>query len=236
MTFAAGIRRSGDQRPEETMTKLVLDLTISLDGFVAGPNATLEKPIGDGGERLHEWLFATASWSDAHGAGTGEAGQDSDVYAEVTEATGAVVMGRKMFSGGEGLWEDDPNGRGWWGDDPPFHKPVFVLTHHARDPLPLDGGTTFTFVTDGPAAALEQARGAAGGKDVLLAGGAEAASAFLKAGLLDVVQIHVVPQLLGDGVRLFDGVGPEDAGFELDRVISSPTVTHLRYRVTGGRR
>jgi dihydrofolate reductase len=218
------------------MTKLVLDLTTSLDGFVAGPDATLEEPLGTGGERLHEWLFAAASWSDAHGAGTGEAGQDSDVYAEVTEATGAVVMGRKMYSGGEGPWAGDPNARGWWGDDPPFHKPVFVLTRHAREPLAMDGGTTFTFVTEGPAAALEQARAAAGGKDVLLAGGAAVASAFLKAGLLDVVQIHVAPLLLGGGVRLFDGVGPEDAAFELDRVISSPTVTHLRYRVTGGNR
>ncbi len=218
------------------MTKLVLDLTTSLDGFVAGPNITLEKPLGEGGEHLHEWLFAAASWRDSHGGGEGAAGQDSDVYAETTDSTGAVVMGRRMFSGGEGHWEDDPNGRGWWGDDPPFHKPVFVLTHHAREPLAMDGGTTFTFVTDGPDSALEQARAAAGGKDVLLAGGAEVASAFLKAGLLDVVQIHVAPLLLGGGVRLFDGVGPEDAGFELDRVISSPTVTHLRYRVTGGRR
>lgn len=216
------------------MTKLVLDLTTSLDGFVAGPDITLEQPLGRGGELLHRWLFAAASWSESHGRGEGEAGQDSDVYTELIESTGAVVLGRKMFSGGDGPWEDDPNARGWWGDDPPFHKPVFVLTHHAREPLPLEGGTTFTFVTDGPAAALEQARAAAGGKDVQLAGGAEVAAAFLKAGLLDVVQLHVVPLLLGGGVRLFDGVGPADAGFELDRVISSPTVTHLRYRVTGG--
>jgi dihydrofolate reductase len=218
------------------MTKLVLDLTTSLDGFVAGPNATLEKPLGEGAEHIHDWLFAAESWRASHGGDAGEGGQDSDLYAELTESTGAVVMGRKMFSGGDGPWKDDPNARGWWGDDPPFHKPVFVLTHHARDPLSMDGGTTFTFVTDGPTAALDRAYAAAGGKDILLAGGASVASTFLKAGLLDVVQIHVVPQLLGGGVRLFDGVGPEDAGFELDRVVSSPTVTHLRYRVTGGQR
>jgi dihydrofolate reductase len=216
------------------MTKLVLDLTTSLDGFVAGPNITLEQPLGEGGASLHEWLFAAASWRASHGREAGEDGRDSDLYAEVTEGTGAVVMGRKMFSGGEGPWERDANARGWWGDDPPFHKPVFVLTHHARNPLEMDGGTTFTFVTEGPAAALEQARAAAGGKDVLLAGGARVAAEFLKAGLLDVVQIHVAPRLLGGGVRLFDGVGPADAGFELDRVVSSPAVTHLRYRVTGG--
>lgn len=217
------------------MTKLVLDLTTSLDGFVAGPNITLEQPLGESGESLHEWLFAAESWRASHGREAGEGGRDSDVYAEVTEGTGAVVMGRKMFSGGAGPWGDDPNARGWWGDDPPFHKPVFVLTHHDREPLEMDGGTTFTFVTEGPAAALEQARAVAGGRDVLLAGGAQVAAEFLKAGLLDVVQIHVAPRLLGGGVRLFDGVGPADAGFELDRVISSPAVTHLRYRVTGGR-
>jgi dihydrofolate reductase len=132
-----------------------------------------------------------------------------------------------MFSGGEGGWEDDPRARGWWGDDPPFHVPVFVLTHHARDPLEMEGGTTFHFVTDGPEAALEQARAAAGEKDVHVAGGGEAVRQFLRAGLLDHLQLHVPPVLLGAGTRLFEDV---EAPLEIDRVLASPAVTHLRYR------
>jgi dihydrofolate reductase len=212
------------------MTKLRLDITMSLDGFVAGPNQTLEHPLGEGGERLHEWAFAAASWREQHGLSGGEANVDSDVLKESVDATGAVVMGRRMFSGGEGPWADDPNANGWWGDDPPFHVPVFVLTHHARETLVMDGGTSFVFVTDGIEAALAQARGAAGDKDVLAAGGAAIAQQYLAAGLLDELQIHVVPLLLGDGVRLFDHVDPT-VEFEATRVIESPSVTHLRYRV-----
>jgi dihydrofolate reductase len=140
-------------------------------------------------------------------------------------------MGRRMFSGGEGPWEDDPKADGWWGDDPPFHVPVFVLTHHEREALPKEGGTTFHFVTDGIESALDQARSAAGEKDILVAGGAEVAQQYLKAGLLDEIQLHVAPVLLGDGVRLFDGVGPDDAKLELAGVIESPAVTHIRYEV-----
>jgi dihydrofolate reductase len=213
------------------MTKLRLDITMSLDGFVAGPNQTLEHPLGEGGERLHEWAFAAVSWREQHGLSGGEANADSDVVQESLDATGAVVMGRRMYSGGEGPWTDDPNADGWWGDDPPFHVPVFVLTHHARETLVMKGGTSFIFVTDGIESALAQAREVAGDKDVLAAGGATIAQQYLAAGLLDELQIHVVPLLLGDGVRLFDRVDPT-VDLELTRVIESPSVTHLRYRVT----
>lgn len=211
------------------MSKLRLDITMSLDGFVAGPNASLDDPLGKGGMRLHEWAFAAASWRKQHGLSGGEANADSDVLQESLDALGAVLMARRMFSGGEGPWAEDPNANGWWGDDAPYEVPVFVLTHHAREPLHLGGGS-FTFVTDGIEAALAQARDVAGDKDVLVAGGASLAQQYLAAGLLEELQIHVVPLFLGDGVRLFDQIDPA-VDLELTRVIESPTVTHLRYRV-----
>ena len=211
---------------------LTLDITMSLDGFIAGPNASLENPLGEGGMRLHEWAFAAQSWREQHGLEGGEANEDSEILEESTRAMGAVIMGRKMFSGGEGPWEDDQNAAGWWGDDPPFHVPVFVLTHHAREMKPMEGGMTFTFVTDGIEAALEQARGVAGEKNVAIAGGANVVQQYLKAGLLDELQIHVAPLLLGDGVRLFEEhVGSQQRDVEATRVVQSPAVTHLRYRV-----
>jgi dihydrofolate reductase len=214
------------------MARLICDISISLDGFVAGPNPTLEEPLGEGGELLHEWAFAATSWRESHGLEGGEKNADSDVIEESLRATGAVVMGRKMFSGGEGQWEDDPRVDGWWGDDPPFHVPVFVLTHHARETKVMQGGTSFNFVTDGIEAALEQARAAAEDKDVLLAGGASVVQQYLKAGLLDELQIHVAPVLLGGGTSLFDQLGIEPLGLEATRVIASPSVTHLRFRVS----
>ncbi|MDX6492364.1 MAG: hypothetical protein QOH02_299 [Gaiellaceae bacterium] len=211
---------------------VTLDITMSLDGFIAAPNASLENPLGEGGMRLHEWAFAAQSWREQHGQEGGEANEDSAIIEEGTEATGAVIMGRKMFSGGAGPWEDDPNADGWWGDDPPFHVPVFVLTHHAREPKAMEGGTTFNFVTDGIESALEQARAVAGEKNVAIAGGANVVQQFLKAGLLDEMQIHVAPVLLGGGVRLFeDHVGAQPPAVELTRVVQSPAVTHLRYRL-----
>ena len=213
------------------MTRLTFDITTSLDGFVAGPNQTLEQPLGEGGERIHEWMVGLASFRERHGMEGGETNPDSEVLEESVSATGAIVMGRRMFSGGAGPWEDDPNADGWWGDDPPFHAPVFVLTHHARETVTKEGGTSYTFVTDGIEAAHEQARAAAGDKDVSVAGGASVAQQYLNAGLLDELQIHVAPLLLGDGVRLFDQLGTEPPKLEVTRVIESPTVTHLRYRV-----
>src|SRR5829696_9607234 len=206
------------------MASLTLDISISLDGFVAGPNQTLEQPLGEGGERLHEWVVALASWREPHGMSGGETNIDDEVVEESRRNVGATVMGRRMFSGGEGPWDDDPNADAWWGDDPPFRHPVFVLTHHAREPVTKQGGTTFTFVTDGIEAALEQARAAAGDKDVLVGGGGSVAQQYLKAGLLDQLQLHVVPVLLGDGVRLFENhVGDPPGDLELDRSIESPT-------------
>jgi len=211
---------------------LTLDITMSLDGFIAAPNASLADPLGVGGERLHEWAFAAQSWREQHGLEGGEANADSEIIEEATKATGAVIMGRKMFSGGEGPWEDEPNADGWWGDDPPFHVPVFVLTHHAREPKPMEGGTTFNFVTDGIESALEQARAAAAEKNVAIAGGANVVQQYLKAGMLDEMQIHVAPVLLGGGVRLFeDHAGAQQPEVEGTSVVQSPAVTHLRYRV-----
>jgi dihydrofolate reductase len=215
------------------MGKLTGDISMSLDGFVAGPDQTLEDPLGKGGEGLHEWAIAARSWRESHRKSGGEEGVDSDVIEEHVASIGATIMGRRMFSGGEGPWEDDPNADAWWGDEPPFHHPVFVLTHHAREPVVKQGGTTFTFVTDGIESALEQAREAAGDKDVALAGGGNVVQQYLKAGLLDELQLHVAPVLLGGGVRLFENhVEAAPPELECTRVVESPTgVTHLRYRV-----
>jgi dihydrofolate reductase len=214
------------------MGKVFADITVSLDGFVAGPNPTLEEPLGMRGGELHEWMTGTASFRERHGGSGGQTGVDDEVMAESLLDQGAVVMGRRMFSGGQGPWEDDPNADGWWGDDPPFRAPVFVLTHHAREPVTKEGGTSYTFVTDGVESALEQALAAAGDGNVLVAGGAEAIQEALRTGQIDELQIHVRPLLLGGGTRLFAD-NPENAsvGLEAPRVIESPTVTHLRYRV-----
>ena len=208
---------------------LFFDISVSLDGYVAGPDASLEDPLGKGGEALHEWAVDTRAFVEGHGREGGDDNADSDLLRATFERSGATIMGRRMFSGGSGPWEDDPNPNAWWGDEPPFHHPCFVLTHHAREPLELTG-TTFTFVTDGIESALEQARAAAGDSDIGLGGGADVIQQYLEAGLVDDFQLHVVPIFLGGGVRLFDRVS---AGrLECERVAESPTgVTHLRYRV-----
>ncbi len=213
------------------MGKVVLDISMSLDGYVAGPRPSLEQPLGAGGEQLHEWAFGLASFRERHGESGGARNADDEVVAESLARTGAVVMGRRMFSGGDGPWEEDPNAAGWWGDTPPFGVPVFVLTHHAREPEAKQGGTTFTFVTDGVDAALERARAAADGKNVLVAGGANAVQQVLRSGQLDEMQIHLTPILLGGGTRLFDDLQLADVRLEPTRVIESPAVTHLSFRV-----
>jgi dihydrofolate reductase len=210
----------------ECMTSVTCQISISLDGFVAGPNQSTEDPLGEGGERLHEWAFATTTWREQHGSSGGEPNADAEVAEEVVQGVGAYIMGRNMF-GGDGPW--DETWKGWWGEDPPFHVPVFVLTHHPREPLPMEGGTTFTFVTDGIESTLEQARKAAGDKDVMIAGGASAVQQYLAAGLLDELYLHIVPILLGAGERLLEGVG--DPRLEPVKVIASPAVTHVKYRV-----
>lgn len=211
------------------MTKVTAGLSVSLDGFAAGPDATIEEPLGVGGMQLHEWAIRLAAWRRQHGLEGGEVDVDSALVEESLAATGAVVMGRRMFSGGSGPWEDDPNADGWWGDDPPFHHPVFVVTHHARGRLDKAGGTSFTFVTDGVESAVEQARAAAGGRDVLAAGGAAVVRQCLAAGLVDELQLHLVPVLLGAGVRLFEG--GVTGRLEVAQVVDAPLATHVRYRV-----
>jgi dihydrofolate reductase len=213
------------------MTRVTADISVSADGYVAGPDPTLEEPLGAGGEQLHEWAFRLAAWREPHGLEGGETDVDSELIEEALRESGAVVMGRKMFSGGSGPWEEDPNADAWWGDEPPFHAPVFVVTHHPREPVEKQGGTTFTFVTDGVEAAVERARAAAGGKDVSVAGGASIVQQCLVAGLLDELQVHVAPVLLGGGVRLFDG--GTTGRLEITRVVAAPLATHVRYRIAG---
>jgi dihydrofolate reductase len=211
------------------MPKVRADISMSLDGFVAGPNQSFEDPLGVGGMQLHEWAFRLEAWRSQHGLEGGETGVDSALVEESTSSTGAVVMGRRMFSGGSGPWEDDSNAGGWWGDDPPFHAPVFVVTHHPRELLQQQGGTSFTFVTDGVESAVQQARAVASDKDVLVAGGGSVVQQCLAAGLLDEIQVHVVPVLLGTGVRLFEDASP--ARLEITRVVERPLATHIRYRI-----
>jgi len=211
------------------MPGLRLEISMSLDGFVAGPEQTAEEPLGRGGEQLHEWIFGLASWREAHGLEGGDRNADDDVVRETVGTAGAIIMGRKMFSGGSGPWEDDPKADAWWGDDPPFGVPVFVLTHHARETVTKANGTSYVFVTEGIESALEQAQAVAGDRDVAIAGGAGVAQQYLRAGLLDEIELHVAPLLLGGGVRLFDGVG--DVKLELTRAENSPAVAHLWYRL-----
>ena len=212
------------------MGKVVVDISMSLDGFVAGPNPTLEEPLGEKGEELHEWVVRTNYWRERHGLEGGEEDEDSEVIREAFSSVGASVMGRKMFSGGSGPWESDPRSMGWWGDEPPFHTPVFVLTHHAREPEEMEGGTTFFFVTDGIEAAVEQARAAAGEGNVAIGGGANAIQQALAAGLVDELQVHVAPVLLGGGTRLF-GEGADPIRLEATRVLASPRATHVKFDV-----
>jgi dihydrofolate reductase len=209
------------------MSTVTSQLSISLDGYVAGPHQSTDNPIGEGGMRLHEWAFATSSWREQHGREGGERNLDAEVAEEMFDGVGAYIMGRRMFGGGDGPW--DESWTGWWGEDPPYHTPVYVLTHHERRPLEMQGGTTFHFVTDGIAPALEQARAAAGDGDVVIAGGASVVNQYLAAGLLDELHLHVVPIVLGAGERLLVGVG--DVRFEPVKVVASPTVTHVKYRV-----
>jgi dihydrofolate reductase len=196
------------------MAKVTCDMAVSVDGFVAGPNQSLDKPFGDGvGDRLHRWMF--------------EQPEANAAAIEAIDAPRAYVMGRNMFGPGRGAW--DQQWKGWWGEDPPYHAPVFVLTHHPREPLTMLGGTTFTFVTDGIESALAQAREAAGDGDVAIAGGGATVNQYLAAGLIDELRLHVAPVVLGVGERLFDGVG--DLDLERLDVSATDLVTHMTYRV-----
>jgi dihydrofolate reductase len=212
----------------QDMSKLRLKISMSLDGFVAGPSQSVDDPLGIGGMRLHQWVFPLKVWRAEHGLPGGEVNESTPVVEESLANIGGTVMGRNMFGGHPGPWDAGKPWNGWWGVNPPFHHPVFVLTHHARKPLELEGGTTFTFVTDGIEAALDQAQRAARGKDVSLAGGASAAQQYLATGLVDEMEISVVPTLLGRGARLFDGAGDDLHGLQLIRTVAAPTVTHLK--------
>jgi dihydrofolate reductase len=196
------------------MSKVSCGISMSVDGFVAGRHQSLDEPFGEGvRDRLHRWMF--------------EEPEANAAAIEALTASGAYVMGRNMFGPGRGAWDEE--WRGWWGDDPPYHAPVFVLTHHEREPLEMQGGTTFTFVTDGAEAALAQARAAAGDGDVAIAGGAATVRQYLSAGLLDELRLHIVPVVLGAGERLFDGVG--DVALEQLEASGTGLVTHVTYRV-----
>jgi dihydrofolate reductase len=204
-------------------------LAVSLDGYVAGPGQSVENPLGVGGEDLHEWIVELEAWRRQHGLEGGEVNASTPVVEELHSNVGATVMGRNMFGGGPGPWREDPPWNGWWGDNPPFHTPVFVLTHHPREPLEMEGGTTFTFVTDGIKSALEQAKQAAGGRDVLVGGGAKVVQQYLTAGLVDEFEVHIVPILLRGGERLLEKVG--NLKVEQVRAVEAPGVTHIKYRV-----
>jgi dihydrofolate reductase len=212
------------------MSKLRLSVTMSLDGFVAGPDQSEENPLGIGGELLHQWLLPLKAFRETHGEEGGEVNASTPIAEGILANTGATIMGRNMFGGGPGPWGEKP-WSGYWGDDPPYHHPVFVLTHHAREPLEMQGGTTFQFVTDGIESALDQARAAAGDQDVSLGGGATVAQTYLAAGLLDEMVISVVPVMLGGGARLFDNLGDAKPKLEQVQTVEAPGVTHIRYAV-----
>jgi dihydrofolate reductase len=210
------------------MMRLRMRISMSLDGFVAGPNQSVDNPLGEGGEGLHEWAIALEAWREAHHLKGGEVNTSNAVMQESLVNIGATIMGRNMFGGHPGGWDSEKPWTGWWGDDPPFHHPVFVLTHHPRPKLELKGGNSFTFVTDGIKSALRQARKAAGGKDVALSGGARACQEYLRAGLVDEMEIHLVPILLGGGERLFEGVN-DLKGLKPVRTVATREVTHLKF-------
>ena len=214
------------------MTALRYSASMSLDGFVAGPDQSREHPLGVGGEQLHAWMRALAAWRRDAGLDGGLENESTAVYEAGGENIGAIVMGRNMFGGGPGPWREPP-WNGWWGEEPPFRMPVFVLTHHPRAPLFCRGGTTFTFVTEGMQTAVDRAREAAKGHDIAVSGGATVARQLIAAGLVDEIAIHLVPALLGDGVRLFEGDGIAELGLEQVQAIEAPGVTHLTYRRIG---
>lgn len=212
------------------MSKLRLSITMSLDGYVAGPEQSVENPLGIGGMELHEWFFPLKEFKEMHGGEGGRVNASSAVVRERWANIGATIMGRNMF-GGSGPWGEDP-WRGWWGDDPPYHHPVFVLTHYPREPLEMTGGTTFHFVTGGIEPALAQARDAAQGRDIWLAGGASVVNQYLRARLVDEIDLSIAPVILGGGARLFGGLERGALKLEQVRAVDAPGVTHIKYRVS----
>jgi len=208
----------------------VHNFTISLDGFAAGPRQDLEHPLGEGGLRLHEWIFRTRSFRELQGQGGGETGVNDDLFRARTAGVGATIMGRNMFGPVRGPWPDE-SWRGWWGENPPFHHPVFVLTHHPREPLEMEGGTTFHFVSHGIESALRQAKDAARGRDVSMPGGASVVNQYLAAGLIDEIDISIAPLILGAGERLFAGLDRGTIKLKQIRAVDAPSVTHIKYEL-----
>jgi dihydrofolate reductase len=212
------------------MSKLrVQSFAVSLDGYGAGPNQNLEHPLGVNGPELMEWFFAARAWRKMHGQDGGETGVDNSMAEQGFAGIGAWILGRNMFGPVRGPWPDD-SWKGWWGDEPPYHTPVFVLTHHARAPLPMAGGTEFRFVTEGIEAALEQARAAAGGGDVRLGGGVASVREYLRAGLIDELHLAVRPILLGSGEHLWQGIDLRALGYECTRQVAGERATHVFLR------
>jgi dihydrofolate reductase len=211
------------------MSRVVCHQSVSLDGFSAGPDQSLENPLGQNGLRVHEWMFATNPWRKSQGLPAVAETPDDAVVSDLMANTdvGAYIMGRNMFGPIRGEW--DLSWKGWWGDNPPYHNPVFVPTHYPRESVGMQGGTTFHFVTAGIESALEQARAAARGKDVQVSGGAHTVQQFLRAGYLDELYLHIAPVILGQGERLLENVG--DPRMSPVSVVASPGVTHVRYRV-----
>ncbi len=205
----------------------VRNLSLSLDGYAAGPHQDLDHPLGLGGAQLHEWIFATRSGSRMIGKEGGSEGLDDDFFSERETGVGATIMGRNMFGPVRGPWGES-EWTGWWGEEPPFHHPVFVLTHHSRPSIEMRGGTTFHFVADGIEAALNAAVEAAGGRDVLVGGGAATIRQYLRASLIDEMHLAIVPVLIGSGERLFDDLGPGTKNYRCVQQVCSPAVTHVR--------
>jgi dihydrofolate reductase len=214
------------------MTKLRLSMTMSLDGYVAGPDQDEDNPLGVGGMALHQWAFPLKEFQQMHGGEGGETNASSAVIQDRWAQIGATIMGRNMFGPIRGPWPDEA-WRGWWGDEPPYHHPVFVLTHHPRERLEMRGGTTFDFVTDGIESALAQATDAARGQDISLAGGASVVNQYLAAGLVDEIDLSIAPVILGAGERLFEGLAPGAVSLTQVRAVDAPGVTHLKYEVAG---
>jgi dihydrofolate reductase len=203
---------------------------MSLDGYVAGPHQSEENPLGVGAMELHEWLFPLRAFRETHGQGGGEINVSSTVVEERRANIGATIMGRNMFGPVRGPWPDD-SWRGWWGENPPYHHPVFVLTHHPREPLEMEGGTTFHFVSEGIESALTQAKDAAQGGDVWLAGGASVVNQYMAARLVDEIDVSIAPIVLGAGARLFEGLDPRTLELKQIRAVDAPGVTHIKYEV-----
>lgn len=212
------------------MSKLRLSITMSLDGYAAGPDQSEENPLGVGGMDLHQWFFPLAAFREMHGSAGGETNASSEVVEERRANIGATIMGRNMFGPVRGAWPDE-SWRGWWGEDPPYHHPVFVLTHYPREPLEMDGGTTFHFVDDGIESALAQAQDAAGAQDIWLAGGASVVNQYLEARLVDELDVSIAPLILGAGARLFDRLERGRIALNQIRAVDAPGVTHIKYEV-----